>query len=132
LLTMYTNERITSVKPIYAKTGGKNGRHNDVTNSSNIMAVSYLAMQVFEYDQLGTQFRALPHAQPLPVLRFDHLPPSAFLKHALEVIPFGLKLSLKDWDLFKVIMDKSKIVQVVNTMKALAGKQKMPEDNSGE
>ena len=38
---------------IYAKTGGKNRRHNDVTDSSNIMAVSYLAVQVFEY-QLGS------------------------------------------------------------------------------
>ena len=47
---------------LYAKTGGKNGRHNDVTDSSNIMAVSYLVVQVFEY-QLGTQFRAQPHAQ---------------------------------------------------------------------
>ena len=38
--------------------------------------------------------------QPLPVLRFDYLPPSAFLcalKHAPEVTP----LSLEDWELFK-------------------------------
>ena len=96
------------------------------------MAVSYIAVQVFEY-QLGTQFRALPHAQPLPVLRFDHLPPSAFLcvlKHAPEVTPFGLKVSLEDWELFKVIMDNSKVV--LNAMKALAGKQKMSEDDGGE
>jgi hypothetical protein len=93
------------------------------------MAVSYLAVQIFEY-QLGTQFRALPHAQPLPVLRFDHLPPSAFLcalKHAPEVTPFGLKFSLEDWELFKVIMDNSKMV--LKAMKTLAGKQKMPEDD---
>ena len=46
------------VKSIYAKTGGKNGRHNDATDSSesNILAISYL---VFEC-QLGTQFRAPP------------------------------------------------------------------------
>ena len=96
------------------------------------MAVSYIAVQVFEY-QLGTQFRALPHAQALPVLRFDHLPPSAFLcalKHAPEVTPFGLKISLEDWELFKVIKDKS--VTVLKAMKALAGKQKMPEDNGEE
>ena len=94
------------------------------------MAVSYLAVQVFEY-QLGTQFRALPHAQPLQVLQFDHLP-SAFLcalKHALEVTPFqvGLKISLEDWGLFKVILDKSKTV--LNALKALAGEKKMLEDN---
>ena len=93
------------------------------------MAVSYLSVQVFEY-QLGTQFRALPHAQPLPVLQFDHLPPSAFLcalKRAPEVTPFGLKISLEDWELYKVILDKSKTV--LNALKALARKQKMPEDN---
>ena len=47
------------VKSIYAKTGGKNGRQNNVTDSSNIMAISYLAVQIFEH-QLGTQFRAIP------------------------------------------------------------------------
>ena len=50
---------IKLVKSIYAKTGGKNGRHNNVTDSSNIMVISYLAVQIFEY-QLGTQFRAIP------------------------------------------------------------------------
>jgi hypothetical protein len=36
------------------------------------MAISYIAAQVFEH-QLGAQFRAMPHSQALPVLRFDHL-----------------------------------------------------------
>jgi hypothetical protein len=93
------------------------------------MAVSYLAVQVFEY-QLGTQFHARPHAQPLPVLRFDHLPPSAFLcahKHAPEVTPFGLKISLEDWELFKVIRDN-----ILKAMKTLAGKQKMSADDGEE
>jgi hypothetical protein len=61
----------------------------------------------------------------LPVLRFDHLPPSAFLcalKHAPEVTPLGLKISLEDWEFFKVIMDNSKVV--LNAIKVLAGKQK--------
>jgi len=43
------------------------------------------------------------------------------------VTPSGLKFSLEDWELFKVIMDSSKTV--LNAMKALAGKQKMPEDD---
>lgn len=34
------------------------------------------------------------------------------------------------WELFKVIKDKSKTV--LKAMKALAGKQKMPEDNAEE
>ena len=99
-----------------------------MTDSSNIMAVSYIAVQVFEY-QLGTQFRALPHAQALPVLRFDHLPPSAFLcalKHAPEVTPFVLKISLEDWELFKIIKDKS--VTVLKAMKALKSSGRKTKD----
>ena len=113
---------------IYAKTGGKNGRHNNVTDSSNIMAVSYLAVQIFEH-QLGSQFRAIPNAQRLQVLRFDHLPPAAFLcalKHAPELTPFGLKISLDDWQLFKVIKENS--AKVSQAIKMLTGRQKIPED----
>ncbi|KAF8814341.1 hypothetical protein BYT27DRAFT_7082428, partial [Phlegmacium glaucopus] len=111
------------------KTGGKNGRHSDVTDSSNIMAVSYIAVQVFEH-QLGAQFCATPHAQPLPVLHFNHLPPSAFLcalKHAPEMTPSSLKLSLDDWKLFKEIKDNGK--KVLEALKALAGKKKTPEED---
>ena len=115
---------------IYAKTGGKSGRHNNVSDSSNIMAVSesYLAVQIFEH-QLGTQFCAIPNAQRLQVLWFDHLLPSAFLcalKHAPELTPFGLKISLDDWQLFKVIKDN--IEKVSQAIKVLAGRQKMAED----
>jgi hypothetical protein len=116
------------VKSIYAKTGGKNGRHSDVTDSSNIMAISYIAAQVFEH-QLGTQFRAMPHSQPLSVLRFDHLPQSAFLcalKHAPEVSPTGLKISSDDWKLFKEIKDNGK--KVVQALKAFTGKKRLAED----
>lgn len=93
------------------------------------MAVSHVAAQVFEHN-LGTQFRAIPHAQPLPVLRFDHLPPSAFLctlKHAPEVTPTGLKISPEDWKLFKDLKDKSK--RVLEALKALAGRKKPAEDD---
>ena len=92
------------------------------------MAISYIAAQVFEH-QLGGQFRAIPHSQPLPILRFDHLPPSAFLcslKHAPEVTPTGLKISSDDWKLFKDIKDNSK--KVVQALKALNGKKRLTED----
>ena len=41
--------------------------------------------------------------------------------------PFGIKISLEDWELYKVIIDKNRVV--LNAMKALAGKEKMAEDN---
>ena len=102
------------MKSIYAKTGCKNGRHSDVTDSSNIMAISYIAAQVFEH-QLGTQFRAMPHSQPLPVL-----------KHAPEVTPTGLKISSDDWKLFKEIKDNGK--KVFQALKAFTGKKRLAED----
>jgi hypothetical protein len=42
------------------------------------------------------------------------------------VTPFGLKISLEDWELFKVIRDNGKVV--LKAMKTLAGKQKMSAD----
>jgi len=76
------------------------------------MAISHVAAQVFEH-QIGSQFRATPHAQAVRTLRFDHLPPSAFLcilKHTPEITQNGLKISPNDWKLFKEIKDKSKTV----------------------
>ena len=45
-------------------------------------------------------------------------------------VPSTISLGHIDWELFKVIKDKS--VTVPKAMKALAGKQKMPEDNGEE
>ena len=109
--------------------GGKNGQHSDVMDLSNIMAVLNVAAQVFKHN-LGSQFCAIPHAQPLFVLRFDYLPPSAFLctlKHAPEVTPTSLKISLDDWKLFKHLKDKSKTV--LEALKALTGRKKPAEDD---
>ena len=63
------------------------------------------------------------------VLQFDHITPSAFLcarKHAPELTPFGLKIYMDDWQLFKVIKDSGE--KVSQAIKVLAGRQKMPED----
>jgi len=48
---------------MYSKTGGKNGRHSAITESSSIAAVfeSYLAVQLFQY-RLARQFRSVPNA----------------------------------------------------------------------
>jgi hypothetical protein len=57
-------------------------------------AISYVAAQVFEH-QIGSQsLRATPHAQAVRTLRFDHLPPSAFLctlKRTPEIKQMGSK-----------------------------------------
>ena len=36
---------------MYAKSGGKNGRHNDVADKTNIAALSYITVQVFEFQR---------------------------------------------------------------------------------
>ncbi|KAF8868404.1 hypothetical protein CPB84DRAFT_1969624 [Gymnopilus junonius] len=45
-----------------SKGGGKNGKHSDVTESSNIAAVSNIALQVFQYRNHGREFRAVTDA----------------------------------------------------------------------
>ena len=47
------------------------------------------------------------------------------LKHASDVTPFRLKISLEDWEVFKfkIIRDNGKVV--LKAMKTLTGKQKM-------
>ena len=43
---------------LYSKTGGKNGKHGSVSESSNISAISYMAVQAFEH----IQFCSVPAA----------------------------------------------------------------------
>jgi len=40
---------IRAVLALYSKTGGKNGKHSSVSESSNVAAISYMAVQVFEH-----------------------------------------------------------------------------------
>ena len=45
---------LSIVIAIYAKTGGKNGKHSAVSESSSISAVSYLGLQIFEFTYVCT------------------------------------------------------------------------------
>jgi hypothetical protein len=53
-----------SVVALYSKTAGNTGKHSAINESSNIAAVSYLAVQVFQH-RLGRQFRSVPDATAL-------------------------------------------------------------------
>ncbi|KAF8231174.1 hypothetical protein L208DRAFT_1067273, partial [Tricholoma matsutake] len=46
---------------LYSKTGCKNGKHAAVTDASNISAISYIPVQVFEHMH-GHQFQEHPDA----------------------------------------------------------------------
>jgi hypothetical protein len=57
---------------LYSKTGGKNGKHCTVSESSNIAAVSYIGFQLFEHF-FGRQFRAVPTVMSrLQTYQFQH------------------------------------------------------------
>jgi hypothetical protein len=46
---------------LYSKTGSKNGKHAAITDSSNISALLYVGVQVFEH-MYGCQFCVIPEA----------------------------------------------------------------------
>ncbi|KAF9481696.1 hypothetical protein BDN70DRAFT_991713 [Pholiota conissans] len=57
---------------LYSKTGGKNGKHCAVSESSNIAAVSYVGFQLFEHFH-AYQFRAVPNSMTrFQTYRFQH------------------------------------------------------------
>ncbi|KIL57165.1 hypothetical protein M378DRAFT_45255, partial [Amanita muscaria Koide BX008] len=49
------------VNALYSRSGGKNGKHGSITESSNISAVSYCVVQLFEYTH-GRHFHHTPIA----------------------------------------------------------------------
>ncbi|KAF8209530.1 hypothetical protein K438DRAFT_1503605, partial [Mycena galopus ATCC 62051] len=64
---------------IHAKGGGKYGKHEPVTDSSNISALSKISVQVFE-NLHGAQFRSIPLATAaVQTKQFAHIPPIQFL-----------------------------------------------------
>jgi len=62
---------------LYSKTGGKNGKHADITESSSISVVSYLAVQVLHHN-VSRQFSIFTMA-PFQTKQFLRLLPHQFL-----------------------------------------------------
>ncbi|KAJ6613242.1 hypothetical protein B0H10DRAFT_1806002, partial [Mycena sp. CBHHK59/15] len=89
---------------LYSKGGGKHGKHEPVTESSIITAISYISVQVFEH-QYAAQFRSTPTATAmLQTKQFAHLPSInilCLLSKPPKVLPTGLELALEDADRFK-------------------------------
>jgi hypothetical protein len=121
-----------SVLAIYSKSAGKAGKHNWVSDSSNIMAVSNIPIQNFEHF-LGVQFWAIHSGQVLHVQRFCLLPLSAFLC-TLDSVPTtvesGLKVSQQDWSLFKILKDDSD--NIVKAIKSLNGHKNKSHVEEGD
>ncbi|KAJ3920095.1 hypothetical protein F5877DRAFT_38885 [Lentinula edodes] len=70
---------LAQVLTMYALSGGKNGKHAAVSSSTNIAALSYLAVQLFEPMHRGN-FRIVSNATSLfQTKQFAHIPHYAFL-----------------------------------------------------
>ena len=64
---------------LYSKSGGKSGKHNAVTDSSDITALSYIGVQVFEHSH-SKWFTHIPSkTAQLQTRQFALLPPMYFL-----------------------------------------------------
>jgi hypothetical protein len=55
----FVTKSIIIVRAIFAKSGGKNGKHGATEAVTNVSAASRIAVQVFEYTR-GTVFRQIP------------------------------------------------------------------------
>ncbi|KAJ6456899.1 hypothetical protein C8R45DRAFT_781144, partial [Mycena sanguinolenta] len=86
------------------KGGGKHGKHEPVTDSSNIFALSKISVQLFE-NLHGSQFRSIPTSTAvLQTKQFAHIAPISFLcllSAVPKLGPTGLELGPEDSELFK-------------------------------
>jgi len=117
---------------IYSKTGGKNGKHAAVTDASNISAVSYLAIQVFEHMH-GRIFREHPDATAtFQAKQFALLASNSFLC-LLSSIPktmsTGLELTQKDAEQFgKMLSEESKFMDAMRLFRKRGQTSYLDED----
>ncbi|KAJ6563169.1 hypothetical protein B0H10DRAFT_1947464 [Mycena sp. CBHHK59/15] len=89
-----------------SKGGGKHGKHEAVTDSSNVSVLSKISVQVFEHLH-GPQFRSIPTAKALlQTKQFGHIAPINFLCLLSAVPKFSsvaLELAPEDSDRFKTL-----------------------------
>ncbi|GLB37771.1 hypothetical protein LshimejAT787_0408220 [Lyophyllum shimeji] len=103
---IYTDNglRVGQVIVVYSKTGGKNGKHASVTDSSMISAVSYVGLQVFEF-AYAREFRAIPEmTASLQTKQFVLLPSICFLYllgSKISLTAMGLELDADDMARFR-------------------------------
>ncbi|KAJ3965299.1 hypothetical protein EV361DRAFT_955152 [Lentinula raphanica] len=71
--------QVYEVLAMYARGGGKNGKHNSMTSATALASLSHIAVQLFE-SSTGASFRIFPELMnPFSTKGFALLPPQAFL-----------------------------------------------------
>ncbi|KAJ6620818.1 hypothetical protein B0H10DRAFT_2432733 [Mycena sp. CBHHK59/15] len=134
--------RVTVFRPLrvvfgmQSKGGGKHGKHEAVTDSSNVSALSKISVQVFEHLH-GPQFRSIPTATALlQTKQFGHIAPINFLCLLSAVPKFSsaaLELAPEDSDRFKTLSRGLSQFNTAMTLFRKRGKKvATPEGDSGE
>ena len=107
-LNCIKNLSSSTVITFYSKTGGKHGKHGSITEASNISAVSYIGLQLFEFMH-GRQFRHIPEVTSrLQTKQFALLPSMSFLcllsvSPKVHSVSGTLELAQEDSDQFKTL-----------------------------
>ncbi|KAJ7320998.1 hypothetical protein DFH08DRAFT_713262, partial [Mycena albidolilacea] len=99
---------------MHSKGGGKYGKHEPVTDSSNISALSKISVQMFE-NLHGAQFRSIPSATAVvQTKQFAHIPPIHFLcllSAPARLIPTGIELIQEDAVRFKTLAGRIHVLE---------------------
>ncbi|KAH7920497.1 hypothetical protein BV22DRAFT_1073830 [Leucogyrophana mollusca] len=123
-----------SVLAIYSQGGGKSAPHSWQHEVKSIGAVSYLAMQVYEYAFLQ-QFRAVHHeVAKLQAFTFTHLPSDQFLWRlhgSVSLTPDGRMLDIGEaaFDVYSQL--RNRLPALLTAAKSLSGAQRKGADNAG-
>ncbi|TFY78123.1 hypothetical protein EWM64_g5889 [Hericium alpestre] len=122
---------VGQVVTIYAKTAGKNGKHASVVDAANVVAISNVAVQLFQ-ELLGSQFTAIPHMMVAwQAKRFALLPSQALLSLLSSGSPAktdnrALELQIEDLPCFRSLRQGEK--KLSEAMKLLKGRKFQPEE----
>jgi hypothetical protein len=124
-----------AVIALYSKSVGANAKHSSVTDSSNVSAVSNIAVQVFEH-MFGRQFRVIPQAMAFfQTKQFALLPPISFLSllsSKPDITSMTLELEQEDFEMFqKLQRGLACIKEAMKLFRKRKGKAKAPQGDSG-
>jgi hypothetical protein len=114
---------------MYSKQAGKNGKHEAITDSSNISAISYLPVQLFGYNYNG-HFRFVTESTSIFQTKHFKILPSIHFLTLLSKEPrvdlFGLTLSREDQMLFLELQAEQSKFEAA--MKSFRQRQKDADD----
>jgi hypothetical protein len=128
----YLKDFVFAIK-ISCTSGSKNGKHGSITESSNISAVSYCVVQLFEYTH-GHHFHHMPIATSrLQTRQFALLPSMRFLsllssQPKIHSATGTIELSSVDYELFAILKNTTgKLAEAIILSRKRDAKQDYPE-----